>query len=329
MSREVILIVSKQTIQQAKQLDLLTYLQRYEPSELVHIAGQEYATKSHDSLKISNGKWHWFSKGLGGSTALDYLIHVRKMPFLNAVMHLTGQNYQHLVRSKPGPKANLASEVSPIPPNKEGFTLPAEHDNCKRVVAYLQNRGISQTVIDLCLNHYYLYEEAGYHNAVFIGYDRSGTPRHAMMRGTGPGSTFRRDAPKSNKRYTFSLPGKKSSARLFVFEGAIDLLSHATIEHMCGSDWQQDHRLSLGGLAALALEQYLKDYPEIRQVVLCLDRDEPGRHATLLFMEKLRRDGYEVNDEPPPFGKDYNDYLCRAFTKPNHRTEIYHPTISR
>jgi hypothetical protein len=97
--QEVILIVSKQTIQQAKQLDLLTYLQRYEPSELVHIAGQEYTTKSHDSLKISNGKWHWFSKGLGGSTALDYLIHVRKMPFLDAVMHLTGQNMYLLTHS--------------------------------------------------------------------------------------------------------------------------------------------------------------------------------------------------------------------------------------
>ncbi len=207
--------------------------------------------------------------------------------------------------------------------------MPAQHDNCRRVVAYLRNRGISQPVIDLCLNHYYLYEEARYHNAVFIGYDRSGTPRHAMMRGTGQGSTFRRDAPKSNKRFTFSLPGKKSSARLFVFEGAIDLLSHASIESIRGNDWQQDHRLSLGGLAALALEQYLKDYPEIRQVVLCLDRDEPGRHAALLFINKLRLDGYEVIDEPPPTGKDYNDYLCRAFAKPVHRTEIYHPTISR
>lgn len=325
----MILIVSKQTIQQAKQLDLLTYLQRFEPSELVHIAGQEYTTKSHDSLKISNGKWHWFSKGLGGSTALDYLIHVRKMAFLDAVIHLTGQNYQLQVRSKPDPQAKLTSEESPTPPNKEGFDLPAEHDNCDRVVAYLRKRGISQPVIDLCLNHYYLYEEARYHNAVFIGYDRSGTPRHAMMRGTGPGSTFRRDAPKSNKRFTFSLPGRSNSVRLFVFEGAIDLLSHATLDVHQGHDWQQDHRLSLGGLAPLALEQYLKDYPEIRQVVLCLDRDEPGRHAALLLIGKLSRDGFEVIDEPPPSGKDYNDYLCRAFVNPVHRADIHQQIISR
>ena len=36
---------------------LLTYLRRFEPEELVHIGGDTYATRTHDSLKISNGKW--------------------------------------------------------------------------------------------------------------------------------------------------------------------------------------------------------------------------------------------------------------------------------
>ena len=43
-------------IQQAKQLDLLTYLQIYEPDQLVKVSGDTYCTKEHDSLKISNGK---------------------------------------------------------------------------------------------------------------------------------------------------------------------------------------------------------------------------------------------------------------------------------
>ena len=306
----MILIVSKQTIQQAKQLDLLTYLQRFEPAELVHIAGQEYTTRTHDSLKISNGKWHWFSKGIGGSTALDYLIYVRNMPFMEAVMLLTGQRYQQLTQPKSPEPIQSKAAAPPLPPNKDGFTLPAEFENCDRVVAYLRSRGICQSVIDLCLNHYYLYEEARYHNAVFIGYDRQGTPRHAMLRGTSPGSSFRKDAPKSNKQYAFSLPARSSSDRLFVYEGAIDLLSHATIDAMQGEDWQQDHRLSLGGLTPLALEQYLKDHPEIHEVVLCLDRDEPGRMAARQFSEKLATDGYLVKDEPPPTSKDYNEYLC-------------------
>ena len=49
--------VSKKQIEQAREMDLLTYLQRYEPEELVHFSGNTYTTRTHDSLKISNGKW--------------------------------------------------------------------------------------------------------------------------------------------------------------------------------------------------------------------------------------------------------------------------------
>ena len=42
-------------IEQARQMDLLSYLQRYEPSNLKRVAGNVYCTKEHDSLKISNG----------------------------------------------------------------------------------------------------------------------------------------------------------------------------------------------------------------------------------------------------------------------------------
>ena len=59
-------------IQQAKIIDLLTYLRRYEPQELVHISGNSYCTRTHDSLKISNGKWYWFSRGIGGTVNQDF-----------------------------------------------------------------------------------------------------------------------------------------------------------------------------------------------------------------------------------------------------------------
>ena len=45
-----------ETIEQARRLDLLTYLQTCEPGELVHLGGNHYCTREHDSLKISNGK---------------------------------------------------------------------------------------------------------------------------------------------------------------------------------------------------------------------------------------------------------------------------------
>ncbi len=47
-------------------------------STLKRVAGNVYCTKEHDSLKISNGKWYWWSRGFGGVSALDYLIKVKQ-----------------------------------------------------------------------------------------------------------------------------------------------------------------------------------------------------------------------------------------------------------
>ena len=67
------------------------YLKNYEPYELVHFSGNTYTTRTHDSLKISNGKWMWWSRGIGGRSALDYLIKVKDYSFLEAVELLAGQ----------------------------------------------------------------------------------------------------------------------------------------------------------------------------------------------------------------------------------------------
>ena len=48
-------------IQAAKQVDLLTYLQTRNPSELIHVSGDTYCTREHDSLKNNNGMWNRFS----------------------------------------------------------------------------------------------------------------------------------------------------------------------------------------------------------------------------------------------------------------------------
>lgn len=64
---------NQEEIEKARQVDLFTYLQTCEPQELVHVSGNVYCTREHDSLRISNGKWCWFSRGIGGYSVLDYL----------------------------------------------------------------------------------------------------------------------------------------------------------------------------------------------------------------------------------------------------------------
>ena len=59
-----------------------TYLKR--------VGGNVYCTREHDSLRISNGKWYWWSRGLDGYSALDYLMKVQEYSFVEAMQTLTG-----------------------------------------------------------------------------------------------------------------------------------------------------------------------------------------------------------------------------------------------
>ena len=93
--------VTKEQIAQAKEWDLLSYLQTYEPHELKRCGPHEYCTKTHDSLKISNGKWCWNSRGIGGRTA--YLIKVRgKAYFMRAAAIITACLSAGTQRAAPG-----------------------------------------------------------------------------------------------------------------------------------------------------------------------------------------------------------------------------------
>ena len=47
--------IAAEDIAKAKEMDLLTYLRNYESQELVHVSGNTYCTREHDSLRISNG----------------------------------------------------------------------------------------------------------------------------------------------------------------------------------------------------------------------------------------------------------------------------------
>ena len=82
--------IPPEVVEQARQIDLLTYLQSCEPQELVRISGNNYTTRTHDSLKISNGKWMWWSRGFGGASALDYLTKVKGISFSEAMGILMG-----------------------------------------------------------------------------------------------------------------------------------------------------------------------------------------------------------------------------------------------
>lgn len=297
-------------IKTARETDLYSYLERVEPKELVHIAENTYCTREHDSLKISNGMWYWFSRGIGGRSALDYLIKVKGIPFTEAVGMILGR------AAEMPPVSHIQGNFHQPKEEKKNLLLPEPVEGRpERVIAYLTGRGIDRPLLESCINHRLLYESAEYHNAVFVGYDPAGKARYAAIRGTV--GSYKGEASGSDKRYAFSLCLPRQPPTVHVFESAIDLLSYATLEHRAGRDWRGDALLSLAGVfqrkrekvLPVALKQFLEDRPSVKTVYLHLDNDAVGRSAAQGIIDALADSPYQVIDEPPTHGKDVNDQL--------------------
>lgn len=302
--------LSDEQIIEARKMDLLTYLMNYEPNKLVKVSGTTYCTKEHDSLKISKGKWCWFSKDIGGKSALDYLIKVEGYGFVDAVEHIN-----RLISEQP-PDC-FDGRVDDEPQDVYMQKLSPSTD-C--VEMYLKKRGINNTVLRYCIDNKLLFETANYHSALFVGYDDEGSIRYAAQRGTM--SDYKGENAGSDKRYSFRIEGFEESDTLHVFESAIDLLSYASAIAYEGGAWRLNPMLSMGGVyktgrreaVPVPLSHYLERHPEIATVKLHLDNDEIGRDAAQGIIEGLKNN-YLVYNEPPTEGKDVNDWLCIMLRK--------------
>ena len=232
-----------------------------------------YTTRTHDSLKISNGKWMWWSRGIGGRSALDYLIKVEGYSFTEAVEIIAGQ-------------AAIAPPV--YVPQKEDkrekkLLLPELCQHPKHVILYLLSRGIDREIIEFCVSTGTICETREHQNAVFIGKDSAGKPRYAALRGIN--SDFLGDANGSDKRYWRSE----------------HLLSLAGV-------YQPAKEIEKSKLPA-ALERCLQKHPEVETVLFHLDNDPAGRRAVQAIRTVLPQQ-YVTKDRPPEIGKDCNDCLC-------------------
>jgi hypothetical protein len=296
--------VTQEQLERAREIDLLSYLQTHEPHELIRQGSNRYITATHDSLVISNGKWNWNSRGIGGYSALDYLIYVRGAKFADAVEQLVGTS------------TTLIPAYSPQPKKQTELYLPKAVRCATHAVAYLQHRCVHPEIIGKCMDMGLFYEarHRGLSVCVFVGSDENGKTRFACMRGIT--SDLKQDVPGSDKRYSFCLPAQNpGSHHLAVFEAPIDALSHATTQLREGWAWD-GHRLSLGGTSDVALSSFLERNPQITRVALCLDNDEPGQIATKRIMTRLADDErfsrLRVTVHPPANGKDYNESLLNT-----------------
>jgi len=295
-------------LQKAKEMDLLTYLMNFNPSELVKITEDTYSTKTHDSLIISNNLWHRFSTNEGGKTALDYLIKVEGYTLQEAArIILNNQNIE--IRKVPKVENKVIKSI----------VIPTRNSNNDKAIEYLINRGIDEEIVKYCIDNKLLYQEQKTNNVVFIGYDNEHNIKYAGCRSTGE-KRIMRDAKGSSKEFSFRMLSETNKSSIHLFESSIDLLSYATLLKIKGYDWHNQNLIALAGVyqPANKIEQskvpitvlnFLQNNPNIKQIVLHFDNDRAGRDATKAFIIALDNK-YDIYDIPAPYGKDINDYLC-------------------
>ena len=299
--------VNEKEKQTAKQYDVYDYLSIVDPGELVKLSQGEYCLYSHDSFKISrrDGQhlWYWYSRGIGGRTALDYLIKVKGYSFVEAVREVN--------RTMEGMEPSFFVEEE----RQKWFKLPPRSSRNDIVIGYLTARGIDWEVIDRMLRRDMIYQHEEYGSVVFIGFDDNGEPAHASYRSTGYNHA-KGDYRGSDKRFAFRLENEHADT-VRVFESAIDLLSYVCLCRKWGKAWCHESLISTAGITAsrngsvklpLALEHYLEKYPDTKTILVHFDNDKAGQRCAMQIKEKLNGP-YKVKLIKPKKGKDYNEYL--------------------
>ena len=90
--------VTDEQIERARSIDLVQFLQQYEPPGELKRIGQSWTLKSHDSMRISaDGRWNWFSQNKGGGDAIGFLQAVHGMSFQDAVRTLAGEDFKTIL----------------------------------------------------------------------------------------------------------------------------------------------------------------------------------------------------------------------------------------
>ena len=275
--------------EKAAATDLEEFLRRR--GEKLLSAGRDKRLANDHSVTIRGSQWFDHGAETGGR-AISFVMRYYGLDYPQAISLLLGSGVS------PAPAADVPEAV---------LTLPEASGNMHRLFAYLcKSRGLSPAVVAAFVRAGLLYEEARFHNAVFVGRDDRGVPRHGHLHSTGSlGPSFRLNLAGSDSRYSFHHTG--TDGRLYIFEAPIDLLSYITLNP---EGWEQYSYLACCGLSMKPVLFRLERQPALNQVFLCLDNDPAGEAACLRMETELKARGLFVQ-RLRPSAKDWNDELTR------------------
>lgn len=273
---------------QAASVDLEDFLR--ERGETLLSSGKDKRLASDHSVTIRGNAWYDHAEEKGGY-AISFVQKHYRLSYAEAVTMLLNSN---------GCTVLQATERQ----TKAGFILPPANKNMRRVFAYLvKSRGIERDILAAFAREKLIYEDTPYHNAVFVGTDGNGIPRHAHKRSTGSEvRAFRQNVEGSDPRFSFNRKGTDGS--LYVFEAPIDMLSYITLHP---EDWEKHSYVACCGTSFLPVLHMLERLPQLETVLLCLDNDEAGHAACLRMTDQLKAQC--TVERLIPKSKDWNDDL--------------------
>lgn len=299
--------ITKEQLDEVKKIDLLTYLSNYEPNELVKLSRNDYVTRTHSSLHISNGMWCWWVKNIGGKTALDYLIKVEEMSFLDAALLI----HECITNEKPKIMNSYKRKADRF------FYLPPSAETNENVIHYLADvRCIDREIVDYYISLGMIYEARNDHAVIFLSYDDNKKPRYAFKRSIY--GNEKRDIYGSDKSYSFSFINKESS-ELHLFESNIEMLSYQTLIKQKKRNWKRDNYLSLSGATTIgsnieesdlpiALYEFLRNNENIREIYVHTNNDRAGFETYQKIYFHLSKK-FNVYNKIPKHTNDINELL--------------------
>jgi len=300
---EAAVYIKPELVALAKEQDVLDILKR--AGEPLTLKNNEYRSREHDSLLITEGKgFYWFSQHKGSNSAIDYFMWTQGMTFQDAtkkVLDVMNVDYGHenVVQHRADERRDQRID--------HAFTLPDRAENDKRAYAYLVGtRKLDKCLVSDLMKQGAVYQSKDYGNVVFVGHDYAGRPASAFKRSTisnpAAGEYVRSDENGSRKEYRFRIENPASKV-VNVFEAEIDLLSYLSMRPAAD---RSENYIALGGVSDKALMAFLVNR-DIDHINICTDNDPAGNNFAAEIFDKLK-DTYTVTREKPLL-KDFNQDL--------------------
>lgn len=284
---------TKEQREQARRTDLANFLISH--GEKVRKSGSEYEwLDGPQKVTIRGHLWYHQYEQKGGD-AIDFVRRFYNKDYAEAVEMLLNNCGGQIITSPP------------IEKEHKTFELPPRNDRMSRVFSYLLlTRGIDKNVLFEFVRKKMIYESADYHNAVFVGYDSNGKPRHAHKRGPVTSNPYKGNVAGSQPEYNFHFNG--TSDKIFLFEAPIDMLSYISMHK---ENWQEHSYAASCSVSDMVLFQCLNDNPNIKNVFLCFDNDEAGQTAKKRIADKLNKLNIQ-NEILIPTHKDWNEDILNG-----------------